>query len=186
MQNHARLVQTFRDSSDGFDTRCTSSIMLLHLFALSACKIQNWCRKLNGQHILIYHERERFLHFPSSLVELFLNAQRHMSAFKEINDAFMGKMNRLFRNALYYKRLLISGVRRKKISGGSRLWPEGYGRSHPPHPRTPENLRKFSNKNFLRKLQKMHYLSIFFKRNLTNHALTFRGFGRKTQIPGKF
>ena len=40
-------------------------------------------------------------------------------------------------------------------------------------------------KNFLKKIAKMHYFSIFFKR-LTNHALNFCAFGRKTQIVGKF
>ena len=47
-----------------------------------------------------------------------------------------------------------------------------------------ENLRKFS-KVFLRKLQKMHYLSIFFKK-ITNNELNFCAFGRKTQIAGRF
>ena len=52
----------------------------------------------------------------------------------------------------------------------------------------PGRWRIFENvqKNFLRKLQKVHYFSIFFKKNLTNHALIFRAFGRKTQIVGKF
>ena len=40
------------------------------------------------------------------------------------------------------------------------------------------------SKIILRKLI-MHHFSIFFK-NLTNHALIFRVFGRKTQIAGKF
>ena len=46
-----------------------------------------------------------------------------------------------------------------------------------------EILRKFP-KIFLRKVQKMHYFSIFFKK--FNNALIFCAFGRKTQIVGKF
>ena len=47
-------------------------------------------------------------------------------------------------------------------------------------------LRKFSNifKTFLRKFLKMQYYSIFSK-NLTNRALNFCTFGRKTKIVGK-
>ena len=37
---------------------------------------------------------------------------------------------------------------------------------------------------FLKKIAKMHYFRIFFKR-FNKHALTFRAFGRKTQIVGK-
>ena len=40
-------------------------------------------------------------------------------------------------------------------------------------------------KNVLRKKQKMHYFSIFFKK-FNKNALIFRPFGRKTQIVGKF
>ena len=38
-------------------------------------------------------------------------------------------------------------------------------------PRTPENFRKFA-KNFLRKLQKIHYFRLFFK-EFQNFALNF-------------
>ena len=51
-------------------------------------------------------------------------------------------------------------------------------------PRTQGNFRKFS-KNFLRKLLKMNYFRIFSK-NLTNHTLIFREFGRKTHFLEKF
>ena len=49
---------------------------------------------------------------------------------------------------------------------------------------SPENFRKFARR-FLKKIAKMHYFSIFFKRFSTNHALIFRVFG-KLQIVGKF
>ena len=52
------------------------------------------------------------------------------------------------------------GVRRKKFRGGGF---QGYGQLRGEPPRMPENLRKFA-KNFLRKLQKMHYFSLFFKK----------------------
>ena len=45
--------------------------------------------------------------------------------------------------------------------------------------------QKFS-KIFWRKLRKMLYFSIFFKKLLTNHALLFRAFGWKMQIVWKF
>ena len=62
--------------------------------------------------------------------------------------------------------------------------------------------RKFS-KNVLRKFRKMHYFRIrnfkisqenrekciilaYFSKNLTNHALIFGAFGRKTQFVGNF
>ena len=48
--------------------------------------------------------------------------------------------------------------------------------------------RKFSKRlqqNFLRKLRKCIILA-YFSENLTNHALIFRAFGRKTQIDRKF
>ena len=51
------------------------------------------------------------------------------------------------------------------------------------NPRMPENFRKF-RKNFVRKLQKLHYFSLFFKK-LKIHALYFRAFGRKTQLVGE-
>ena len=47
-----------------------------------------------------------------------------------------------------------------------------------------EILRKFS-KYFLRKLRKCIILA-YFSKKLTNHALIFCAFGRKTQIAGKF
>ena len=40
-------------------------------------------------------------------------------------------------------------------------------------------------KNFLKKISKNAFFSIFSK-NLTNHALTFCAFGRKTQFIGNF
>ena len=65
---------------------------------------------------------------------------------------------------------------------------QGYGRprrgSGGGAPQTPENFLKFAKK-FLRKLQKCIILG-YFSKNLTNHALVFRAFGRKTQILGKF
>ena len=48
--------------------------------------------------------------------------------------------------------------------------------------KAPSGQRIF--KKFLKKIAKMHYLSIFFKK-FNNHALIFRPFGRKTQIVGK-
>ena len=44
----------------------------------------------------------------------------------------------------------------------------------------PPDAGEFS-KNFLRKLLKMHYFNIF-QKNLTNKALIFRAFGRKTLL----
>ena len=44
-------------------------------------------------------------------------------------------------------------------------------------------LRKFS-KDFLIKVRKCIILA-YFQKNLTNHALIFRAFGRKTRIVGK-
>ena len=40
-------------------------------------------------------------------------------------------------------------------------------------------------KNLFIKFRKIHYFSIF-RKNLTNHALIFRAFGRKTQVVEKF
>ena len=51
-------------------------------------------------------------------------------------------------------------------------------------PKMLGNFEKFS-KNFLRKLQKCIILANFSK-DLTNYALVFRAFGRKTQIVGNF
>ena len=51
----------------------------------------------------------------------------------------------------------------EKNSGGAQVygWPRrGSGGGAP---RTPENLRKFAN-TFLKKIEKMHYFSIFFKK----------------------
>ena len=48
-----------------------------------------------------------------------------------------------------------------------------------------ENFRKFL-KFFLQKIAKMHYFGIFFKQNLTNHALLLCAFGRKTELLGNF
>ena len=42
------------------------------------------------------------------------------------------------------------------------------------------------SKNLLRKLRKMHYFSIFFQKNLTNHALNFCAFRRKRKLLGNF
>ena len=47
-----------------------------------------------------------------------------------------------------------------------------------------ENFRKFW-KFFFRKLQEMHYFSIFFK-EFNKHCCNFSRFGRKMQIVGKF
>ena len=52
----------------------------------------------------------------------------------------------------------------------------------------PPDAGKFSKnlqKNFKGKWQKMNYFSIFFKK-LTNHALIFCAYGRKTQRFGRF
>ena len=76
-----------------------------------------------------------------------------------------------------------SGVRRKNFRGF-----QGYGRPRRGcgggAPLTPENFRKFAI-NFLKKIAKMHYFSIFFKK-VNNHALIFRAFERKLQIVWKF
>ena len=71
-----------------------------------------------------------------------------------------------------------SGVRRKKFRGV-----QDYGwsrRDRGESPRTPENFRKFG-KNFVRKLQKLHYFSILFN-TFKIPALHFSAFGRKTQF----
>ena len=49
-------------------------------------------------------------------------------------------------------------------------------------------LRKLSKmlKKFVRKLRKTHYFSIFFKRNLTNHAFIFCAFGGQRQCIANF
>ena len=79
--------------------------------------------------------------------------------------------------------ITYSGVRRKKFRGV-----QGYGRprrgSGGEPPRTPENFRKFA-KIFLKKIAKMHYFSLSFKKNLTNHTLIFLAFGLKAQIVGQ-
>ena len=68
-----------------------------------------------------------------------------------------------------------------KISGGSRLWRprRGSGEAEPP----PGRRRIFENleKDFLKKIKKLHYFGLFFKK-FQNPALNFREFGRKTQL----
>ena len=56
----------------------------------------------------------------------------------------------------------LSGVNRKKFRG-FKVMAGLVGGPGGGHPQTPENFRKIS-KNFLRKLQKMHYFSIFFQK----------------------
>ena len=50
------------------------------------------------------------------------------------------------------------------------------------------NFEKFSKifKKFLKKIPKNQLIQHIFQKKLTNHALIFRAFGRKTQIVGKF
>ena len=95
---------------------------------------------------------------------------------------------RIYVSVVQYQPIVFntaSGVRRKKFLGGSRLWPasQGVRETQPP----PGGRRIFENlqKNFLRKLKNVLFYHIF-QKNLTNHALIFRAFGRKTQILGKF
>ena len=78
---------------------------------------------------------------------------------------------------------LYSGIRRKSF-GGFKVMAGIVGGLGAESPRTPENFRKFA-KDFLRKLQKMHYFSLFFKK-FQNYALNVCAFGRKTQLVGKF
>ena len=51
-----------------------------------------------------------------------------------------------------------------KKFGGFKVLAGSYGVRGTEPPRTPEKFRKFA-KNFLRKLQKMHYFCIFFEKN---------------------
>ena len=93
-----------------------------------------------------------------------------------------------------------NGVRRKRFRGV-----QGYGRPRREsgEGRIPRDAGKFAKK-FLRKLQKNHFCifskkfnkicvnfsnALFyhiFQKDLTNHALNFCAFGRKTQNVGKF
>ena len=77
---------------------------------------------------------------------------------------------------------LVSGIRRKKFQGV-----QGYGRPRRGSGAEPPRLRRiFENlqKDFLRKLQKMHYLAYFQKNSKL--CVKFCAFGRKTQLVGKF
>ena len=72
------------------------------------------------------------------------------------------------------------GLRRKKFRG---VQGRGSGPVRGPGsgaPRTPENFRKFA-KNSRRKLQKMLYFRLFWKK-FRNHALNFGAVGRKPQL----
>ena len=83
----------------------------------------------------------------------------------------------------------FSGVARILVRGDtlgvSRV--AGPGSARVVRGRSPPDAEEFSKifKNFLVKIAKMHYFSIFSK-HLTNHGLIFRAFGRKTRILGKF
>ena len=52
-------------------------------------------------------------------------------------------------------------------------------------PGTPENFRKFAKK-FRKKIATNALFEHILQKNLANHSLIFRAFGRKTQIIGKF
>ena len=94
----------------------------------------------------------------------------------------MNVQDKLLDNSAQF-RAICSGLCRKNFGGGFKVM-VGLVRVQGQSTQTPENFRKFG-KNFVIKLQKLHYFSLLFKK-IKNPALNFRAFGRKAQLVGKF